>query len=81
MSNVRIEVYGADWCSNCEPFKNEVDSLGVKYTYKDVDGEGVTKEMFHLGLRSVPAVVIKRDNEIIYKGVSNQALDKIKELI
>lgn len=80
MSNVSIEVYGADWCENCTPFKNELDSLGVTYTYKDAEGEGITKEMFNLGIRSIPAVVIKRDDEIIYKGTGNQALDKIKEL-
>lgn len=81
MSNNEVVVYGAKWCSNCEPFKNEVDSLDIKYTYKDVDGEGVTKEMFHLGIRSVPAVVIYQDKEVIFKGSGNEALDKIKELI
>ncbi|HEY1531711.1 MAG TPA: glutaredoxin domain-containing protein [Galbitalea sp.] len=32
-----ITMYGADWCSDCRRSKKLLDSMGVDYTYVDVE--------------------------------------------
>lgn len=36
-SDANITIYSAEWCAFCHAAKRYLDTLGVKYTDKDVD--------------------------------------------
>lgn len=44
--NVNVIVYGASWCGPCHMAMKHLDSIGVKYTFKDVDKDpGASSEL------------------------------------
>jgi len=54
-----ITLFGADWCRDCIRTKNQLDELGVEYTYIDLVAEpaaaDVAKEIS--GRTNIPVVV------------------------
>ena len=59
MTESSITMYGADWCSDCRRSKALLDSLGVTYTYVDVehDAGGADAALAISGRTSIPVVV------------------------
>ncbi|MBX3099729.1 MAG: NrdH-redoxin [Salinibacterium sp.] len=59
MTTPSITMYGADWCSDCRRSKALLDSLGVAYTYIDVehDATGADTSLAISGRTSIPVVV------------------------
>ena len=53
-----ITIYGADWCGDCRRSKALLDSLGVAYTYIDVehDSSGADAALAISGRTSIPVV-------------------------
>lgn len=54
-------VYGANWCGYCHEQLNELERLGIPYTYIDVDREK------HPEIHGLPT--LKNDRGQINKGV------------
>lgn len=59
-----ITVYSAEWCTNCKPYKEMLDSLNIRYTVRDTEEEGAVSEILDLGIKSIPTAVIKLDGEV-----------------
>jgi mycoredoxin len=59
MTDARITMFGADWCSDCRRSKGLLDSLGVDYDYVDVeaDVEGADRAFAVSGRTSIPVIV------------------------
>ena len=54
-----ITVFGADWCRDCIRTKNQLDGLGVTYTYVDLVAEPAAADVAReiSGRTSIPVVV------------------------
>lgn len=54
-----ITMFGADWCRDCRRTKAQLDSLGVAYTYVDLEADpsaaDVAKEIS--GRMNIPVVL------------------------
>ena len=65
MTTPTVTVYSATWCAFCHAAKNYFDTIGVKYTDKDIESDPTfAQESVDLsGQRGIP--VIQIGNEII----------------
>jgi mycoredoxin len=54
-----ITVFGADWCRDCVRTKSQLDSLGVAYTYVDLETDPPAADIAReiSGRTSIPVVV------------------------
>jgi glutaredoxin-like protein len=54
-----ITMFGADWCRDCVRTKNQLDSLGVSYTYVDLMTDPAAADVAReiSGRTSIPVVV------------------------
>jgi glutaredoxin-like protein len=52
-------MFGADWCRDCVRTKNQLDSLGVSYTYVDLITDPAAADVAReiSGRTSIPVVV------------------------
>jgi glutaredoxin len=76
-----VTVYGADSCVHSVQTREELDSLGVKYDYIDVDKDKeAEKEVIRWNggeKRKIPVVVINRDNtESMFVAPTRQELER-----
>lgn len=70
-----VIVYGANWCGDCHASRQVLDSLGIAYSYKDIDSDDALKhEMLALvdGRNVIPTIVL--DNGTILQEPSNAVL-------
>ena len=74
MSDNKITIYSAVWCGFCHQAKQYFDSIGVKYTDKDVEKEPEAglEAVNKSGQRGIPVIDI--DGEIIV-GFNRPAID------
>ena len=74
MSDNKITVYSAVWCGFCHQAKQYFDSIGIKYTDKDVEKEPEAglEAVNKSGQRGIPVIDI--DGEIIV-GFNRPAID------
>jgi glutaredoxin len=72
--NTQITIYGAEWCGPCHMTKHYLDSMGIKYTYRNVDEDPAAGlEAFNIsGARAIP--VIDAAGDVII-GFDRPALD------
>ena len=58
-SSSTITMFGADWCRDCVRTKNQLDSLGVSYTYVDLLTDPAAADVAReiSGRTSIPVVV------------------------
>lgn len=63
--NVAVIIYGASWCGPCHMAMKHLDSIGVKYTFKDIDKDpGASGELHgkltkaHMQEGSIPVIDI-----------------------
>lgn len=81
MSN-HLTVYSASWCGNCEPFKKQLDALGIKYKVTDLDSDEGIVEAQQYNIRSLPAVVIKsKEGDVLLIDSGTGSINKIKSLM
>jgi len=54
-----LTMYGADWCSDCRRTKAQLDGLGVRYDYIDVEADAENAEAAQRisGRINIPVVV------------------------
>ena len=54
-----ITMFGADWCRDCVRTKNQLDGLGVQYTYVDLMTDPAAADVAReiSGRTSIPVVV------------------------
>ena len=76
-----LTVYSAKWCSNCQPFKEALSKQGIEFKSIDADEEGATASMFGLGIRSLPASVVKDDEGNILLISTGSDIELIKKYL
>ena len=55
-----IELYGADWCGDCIRSKRLLTTLGVDFTYREVDKDDALRDRaiaINGGAQSIPVIV------------------------
>ncbi len=54
-----LTLFGADWCRDCRRTKDQLDGLGVTYTYVDLDADSSAAQVAReiSGRTSIPVVV------------------------
>jgi thioredoxin 1 len=77
MSNIKIEYFGAPWCSACKVVKPIVESLeGFEKEIIDVEEE--TDRAVSLSIRSIPVVRLVKDGEEIKRFIGNTSKQEIE---
>lgn len=58
-TSTQITMFGAEWCRDCRRTKAQLDSLGVDYTYVDLEAEPEAAEVAReiSGRTNIPVVV------------------------
>jgi len=76
-----IDLYGADWCGNCRRSKNLLTSLGVPFTYLQVDTDDALRDraVEIAGRQSIPVLVFP-DGSHLVEPSDPQLRAKIDEL-
>lgn len=68
-----VDFYGAAWCKACDAkyplVEQSCKEHGVPLTYHDVDDPDQAEQAGTLGFRSVPAVVVWRGANPVYRAV------------
>lgn len=75
-----VEVYSAEWCPQCGPFKKALASRGVEFKVFDVDSFGDKAQ--EKGIRGLPVAIIYKDGEEFKRVVGNkpnEVVEVIKE--
>ena len=76
MSNIKIEMYSAPWCSSCKNVKPIIESLeGFEKEIIDVEQE--TDRAVSLSIRSIPVVRVLKDGEEIKRFIGNTSKQEI----
>lgn len=71
-----IQMYGADWCGDCRRTKAQLESLGVKFEYLDVEHDDALRDkaIAIAGVQSIPVVVFEDGSHMVEP--SNPAIEK-----
>ncbi len=74
-TEVMVTIYTTTWCGFCKTAKQYMDSLGIKYTEKDVekDPDAGAEAVVKSGQMGVPIIDV---NGTIIVGFDKPALDK-----
>jgi glutaredoxin len=63
----KLVVYGADWCEDTQRTRHQLESLGVAYSYVDVDRDSEASEQvkqWNGGRRVTPTVLLPEGNVV-----------------
>lgn len=62
-----IDLYGADWCSDCRRSKALLDRLGVSYAYLEVDKDDALREraIEIAEAQSIPVIVFPDGTHLV----------------
>jgi glutaredoxin len=63
----KIVVYGADWCEDTQRTRHQLESLGVPYSYVDVDDDRDASEQvkeWNGGRRVTPTLLLPEGNVV-----------------
>lgn len=76
-----IDLYGADWCGDCRRSKNLLTSLGVPFTYLQVDTDDTLRDraVEIAGRQSIPVLVFP-DGSHLVEPSDPQLRAKVEEL-
>ncbi|MBU2551450.1 MAG: thioredoxin family protein [Proteobacteria bacterium] len=78
MSDRRITVYSQPFCGPCTAMAEYLTSKGVKFTKKDIMiDEEAREELYSLGVRSTPALVV--DGQVVI-GLDKARIDALLNL-
>lgn len=58
-----ILVFSAQWCSECDPYKQMLRQNGIEIT--EIDIENDTEIAMQYGIKSLPTTIILQGSEII----------------
>ena len=76
MSNIKIELYTANWCSACKNVKPIIESL-EDFEKEIVDVEQETDRAVSLSIRSIPVVRVLKGGEETKRFVGNTSKQEI----
>lgn len=78
-----VNVYSAEWCSQCPGFKKMLEARGVEYVDKSLDTDGTKNmsEFLNLGFKALPSIhVLDQDGNTLFLGTGTSSLDTIVDL-
>jgi mycoredoxin len=79
MTDVKISVYGTNWCGDCRRVRTFLDNKKIPYTFINID-QDKTSEQFVIktnrGMRSVPTIVFE-DGSILVEPSTKTLADKL----
>lgn len=65
-----VEVYSAEWCPQCDPFKKALEARGVEFKVVDVDT--FQEKAQEKGIRGLPVSIIYKDGVEVSRIVGNK---------
>lgn len=78
-----VNVYSAEWCSQCPGFKKTLEARGVEYVDKSLDGNSTKNmsEFLNLGFKSLPAThILDQEGNTLFLGTGTDSLDTVVSL-
>ncbi len=78
--SITVEVVSASWCSQCQPYKKELEKQGIEYINLDADEESNMQLLSKLGVRSLPTTLVYKDGEVVSTLVSNK-VSELKQIL
>jgi len=82
---IEVILFTGEHCVGCKPMKEKVEKLkkefGSKYKFKtyDIDDEEVIGQLMMYNVRSVPCLVIKRNNAVVNMFIGDTDINKMRE--
>ena len=77
---MKIKVFSAAWCSQCEGMKQTLSNMGLEFDVIDIDSEEGSALAQQHRVRSLPTVIIDyKDTTTVVVGAKNKAF--VKDLI
>jgi glutaredoxin len=79
---MKVTVYSAAWCGPCKMVHPALKREGIEYRKVDIDAN--LEEADRVGIRSVPTIIItKDDGEEVTRitGFSTDAIKRVKEVL
>lgn len=81
MSNtLKVELVGANWCSQCGPLKDALTLSGIEFTYLDADREENIQRLNEWGVRTLPTTIITKDDGTVTVITGNKLKDIVEVL-
>lgn len=78
--SIAVKVVSAEWCSQCKPYKRQLEEQGIEFTSLDADDEVNQELLQRLGVRSLPTTLIFKDAEVCNTVVGNK-VQELKSLL
>lgn len=78
--SIVVKVVSASWCSQCQPYKKELEKQGIEYANLDADEETNMELLSKLGVRSLPTTLVYKDGEIVSTLVGNK-VNELKQIL
>jgi len=79
MNEVKITVYGADWCPDCRRSKQFLTDRSIPFTWvdtdQDKDAEALVRQMNH-GMRIIPTIIFE-DGTFLAEPSNNILAEKL----
>lgn len=79
MTDVRITVYGTNWCGDCRRVRSFMDSKNIPYTFINIDQDKEGEKFvikINRGMRSVPTIVFE-DGSILVEPSTRKLAEKL----
>lgn len=76
MSNIKIEYFGAPWCSACKNVKPIIESL-EDFEKEIIDVEQETDRAVSLSIRNIPVVRVLKDEVETKRFIGNTSKQEI----
>lgn len=78
--SIVVKVVSAEWCSQCKPYKRQLEEQGIEFTSLDADDEVNQELLKFVGVRSLPTTLIFKDGEVCNTVVGNK-VQELKSLL
>lgn len=80
MSDFKVKVVSASWCSQCGPYKKQLQSQGIEFENLDADDSSNMELLSSLGVRGLPTTLVYNNDELIGMVAGNK-IEDVKELL
>ena len=79
MPDVRIIIYGADWCGDCLRARRFLNQFNIPYHWINIDRDEAAEEFVlkvNKGMRSIPTIVFE-DGSILVEPSTHKLAQKL----